>query len=231
MLVHTDTCLAKDKGNPMKPRVICISRALAAGGEDIARAVSQRLGFRYVDEEIIDQAAEKEHVDVTVVEDAERRQSFLDRLLESFAVAPTPEAMTFAAGYPAALPIDTAASVRTTEHYRQLIRDVVKETAQQGDVVIFAHASAMALGARDDVLRVLVTASPQTRAERLGKAHGMSPEEAEKAIKESDKSRRAYLSTFYGISEELPTHYDLVVNTDILSPHRAVDVILAAALG
>jgi cytidylate kinase len=216
----------------MKPRVICISRALAAGGEDIARAVSQRLGFRYVDEEIIDQAAEKEQVDVSVIEDAERRKSFLDRLLESFAVAPTPEAMTFAAGFPAApLPIESVASIRTTEHYRQLIRDVVKETAQQGDVVIFAHASAMALGARNDVLRVLVTASSQTRAKRLGEAHGMSSQEAEKAIKESDKSRRAYLNTFYGVSEELPTHYDLVVNTDLLSPHRAVDVILAAALG
>jgi cytidylate kinase len=215
----------------MKPRVICISRALAAGGEDIARSVSQRLGFRYVDEEIIDQAADKEQVDASVIADAERRQSFLDRLLESFAVAPTPEAMTFAAGFPAALPVETAASVRTTEHYRQLIRDVVLETAQRGDVVIFAHASAMALGPRDDVLRVLITASPQTRAERLGKAHGMSSEKAEKAIKESDKSRRAYLSDFYGIKEELPTHYDLVVNTDVLSPHRAVDLILAAAIG
>jgi cytidylate kinase len=58
----------------------------------------------------------------------------------------------------------------------------------------------------------------------------MSSEKAEKAIKESDKSRRAYLSDFYGIKEELPTHYDLVVNTDVLSPHRAVDLILAAAI-
>jgi cytidylate kinase len=216
----------------MKPRVICISRALAAGGEDIARAVSQKLGFRYVDEEIIDRAAEKEHVDVSVVENAEQRQSFLDRLLESFAVAPTPEAMTFASGFPAApLPIETVGSLRTTEHYRQLIRDVVRETARQGNVVIFAHASAMALGASEDVLRVLVTASPQTRAKRLGGVHGMTSQEAEKAIKESDKSRRAYLTTFYGVNEELPTHYDLVVNTDILSPQRAVDVILAAAHG
>jgi cytidylate kinase len=89
----------------------------------------------------------------------------------------------------------------------------------------------MALGARDDVLRVLVTASPKTRAERLCAAHGMNRPEADKAIKDSDKSRRNYLKTFYDVSEELPTHYDLVVNTDLLSPERAVDVILAATRG
>lgn len=216
----------------MSPRVICISRTLAAGGEDIARAVSQKLGFRYVDEEIIDRAAAKEGVDISVVENAEQRQSFLDRLLESFAVAPTPEAMTFASGFPAIpVPVETAGGLRTTEHYRQLIRDVVQETATQGDVVIFAHAAAMALGARDDILRILITASPQTRAKRLDDAHRMSPQEAEKAIKDSDKSRCDYLKNFYGVDDELPTHYDLVVNTDVLSPQRAVDVILAAARG
>lgn len=216
----------------MKPRVICVSRSLAAGGEDIARAVSQKLNFRYVDEEIIDRAAEKEHVDVSVIENAEKRQSFLDRLLESFAVAPAPEVMAFASGFPATpVAIETAGAVRTTEHYRQLIRDVVRETAQRGDVVIFAHASAMALGARDDVLRVLLTASPKTRARRLSAAHGMSQQEAEKAIKDSDKSRRDYLKNFYDVTQELPTHYDVVINTDVLTPQRAVEVILTAAHG
>ena len=55
----------------MKARVICISRALAAGGQNVARAVSQRLGFRYVDEDIVKEAADREKVDVSVIEDAE----------------------------------------------------------------------------------------------------------------------------------------------------------------
>ncbi len=216
----------------MKARVICISRSLAAGGQNVARAVSQRLGFRYVDEDIVKQAAEREKVDVSVIEDAERRQSFLDRLLESFAVAPAPEMMAFSPGLPlTAADIEAGGTLRTTEHYRQLIRQVVQETAAQGDVVIFAHAAAMALGRDANVLRVLVTASLETRVERVAAAYALSPREAEKAIKESDKARRDYLKDFYGIGEELPTHYDLVINTDVLSPQRGVDVILAAARG
>ena len=216
----------------MKPRVICISRALGAGGHDIARAVSQRLGFRYVDEEIVEQAAEREHVDVSIITDAERRQGFFERLLDSFAVAPLPEMMAFAPGFlltPDQL--ESTGALRTTEHYRQLIRDVIRETAQRGDVVIFAHAAALALGAGDDILRVLVTASPEKRAARLGQAHGLDAQQADTTVKQSDKGRRAYLQDFYGVNDELPTHYDLVVNTDILSPQRAVEVVLAAANG
>jgi shikimate kinase len=33
-------------------RVVCISRTMAAGGEMIGRAVSERLGYRYVDEDL-----------------------------------------------------------------------------------------------------------------------------------------------------------------------------------
>lgn len=219
----------------MKTRVVCVSRTMAAGGEDVARAVSQNLGFRYVDEEIVAQAAEREKVGVAVIENAERRQSFLDRLLESFAVAPMPEAMVFTAGlgYPAALPVADPASAafRGTEHYRRLIRDVVHETAAQGNVVIVAHAAAMALGGRDDVLRVLVTASPETRAARVAAARRIGIEEAAKAVADSDRARRDYFKDFYQVREEQPIHYDLVVNTDLLSPQQAVAVVVAAAQG
>ena len=40
----------------MKTRVICVARAMGAGGEEVARGLSQRMGFRYVDEEIVAKA-------------------------------------------------------------------------------------------------------------------------------------------------------------------------------
>jgi cytidylate kinase len=142
------------------------------------------------------------------------------------------EMMAFSPGLPVTpADLEATGAVRTTEHYRQLIRDVIQETANQGEVVIFAHAAAMALGASGEVLRVLITASPETRAERVAAAYALSPRDADKAIRESDKARRDYLKDFYGIGEELPTHYDLVINTDVLSPQRAVDAILGAARG
>ena len=47
---------------------------------------------------------------------------------------------------------------------RVLIRETIEQTAAQGNVVIVAHAASHALPQRSDALRVLVTASPETRA-------------------------------------------------------------------
>jgi len=50
-----------------------------------------------------------------------------------------------------------------------------------------------------------------------------------RAVNDSDAGRADYLKRFYGISEELPTHYDLVVNTDAISIEQAAGLISLAA--
>jgi cytidylate kinase len=68
---------------------------------------------------------------------------------------------------------------------------------------------------------VLVTASDETRAQRV-------PEGA-KQVRREDGNRADYLKRFYGVERELPTHFDLVINTDVLTPEKAADIIVAAA--
>jgi len=62
-------------------QVICISRSTGAEGEAVGRAVAQRLGFRYVDDEVIGKAAESSGLDPELVADAERRKSLVHRIL------------------------------------------------------------------------------------------------------------------------------------------------------
>ena len=180
-----------------------------------------------MDEEIIRRAAAKENLDPGVIEDIEKRQTFLSRLLESLARGAALDAMD-----PEGLPhpdVVEAALQLATQDYRELIREAIHEAADQGTVVIVAHAASMALGGRDSLLRVLVTASPETRAQRIASAGNLSDEDAAKMIKETDRARADYFKRFYKISREEPTHYDLVVNTDVLSNDQAVVVILSAA--
>jgi cytidylate kinase len=49
-------------------------------------------------------------------------------------------------------------------------------------------------------------------------------------VKDSDAGRRDYLRRFYNVDKELPTHYDLVVNTDVLSVEQAAELVSRAAL-
>src|SRR5204863_5424515 len=82
---------------------------------------------------------------------------------------------------------------------RGLIRSVIEETAGEGNAVIVAHAASLALGERDDVLRVMVTASTQTRQRRFAEALGLDEKEAGRTLKRSDSGRADYMKRFYGI--------------------------------
>jgi cytidylate kinase len=208
----------------MATRVVTISHATGAVGESIGRRVAERLGFRYVDEEIIELAAKKHGLDTDLVADAERRKNLFARLLDDIAAAP----MLDPSGTAGFVLAETAGIPRR-EELRALIIDTIRETAQQGNVVIVSHAAGIPLAGRDDLLRVLVTASFDTRAVRLAWLSKTDKAQAEKTLKESDAGRADYFLRFYKIEQELPTQYDLVVNTDKLSPEEATDIVVAAA--
>ncbi len=208
----------------MAHQVVCISRSRAAGGETVGRMVSDALRFRYVDDEILVRAAEKADVDTQLVADAERRKSLLTRVIEVMAMAGAAGLDPAAAFAP-----DALVALNASANYQQLIGEVIQETAAAGDAVIVAHAASITLAGMDGVMRVLVTASPETRAQRLVAAGELSADDARKAIDDSDAARAAYFRRFYDISEELPTHYDLVVNSDVLSIDGAAQAVIAAA--
>jgi cytidylate kinase len=202
---------------------VCISRALGAGGTEIGQLVASRLDFLYLDEEIIARAAAKGGITPSEVADEERRKRALSRLLTEIGRGAAAESYGLA-GSAALLPVGTSPDL-----IRGLIQEAIEETAGHGDVVIVAHAASFALSGRPGVLRVLVTASPETRAQRFAESNGIEPKAAAKAIKESDAARADYLHRFYNVGAELPTHYDLVVNTDVLSVERAAELVAQAA--
>lgn len=206
----------------MAARVVCLSRALGAGAEEVAGEVGRRLGFRVVDEEIVAAAAARQGVEVAEVADVEQRKGFLARILEELGRSGGGELglAMHAAG---------TAPMRSSDELRGLIREAILETAADGSVVIIAHAASYALAGQPGVLRVLVTGSSLLRAGRLGAAQDLDAKGAEKALRESDAARGDYLRRFYEVDEERPEHYDLVVSTDVLTPSAAAAVIAEAA--
>jgi cytidylate kinase len=200
-------------------QAICISRSTGAEGEAVGRAVAQRLDFRYVDDEVIEEAAKRAGLDRALVADAEQRKPLVIRILAVIGEQ-SPETL-------ALLPTAGTESVPREEDVRTLIMEVLRSLADAGSVVIVAHAASFALAKRD-VLRVFVTASTETRAERVAKAKAIDSRAAEKLIKRDDDERADYLKRFYKVDRELPTHFDLVINTDALTPETAADVVLAA---
>ena len=205
----------------MTRTVVCISHAAGAGGEEVGRLVAERLGFLYVNEEIVARAAAKGGVDAADVADEERRKSLAARALNAIAQGGG-EAWTLGAVGPL-----SSREELDSDDIRSLIRETIEQTAARGKAVIVAHAASYAIHG-DGVLRVLVTASPETRTTRVAEAEGLDQAGAARAVKESDAGRADYLKRFYDVREELPTHYDVVLNTDALTLEQAAELISQA---
>jgi len=203
-------------------KVVCISAVDGARGEEVAPAVASALGYRLVDEEIVRTAAHEAGVDAAQVAEVEKRRSMAIRLLDSLGT--NTSLATFAmAGY---VPGQDSPG---ESDLRGLIRTTIEELAERGDAVIVAHAASMALGHRDDVLKVMLTASPEARRRTLAEQRGLDDKAAEKQVDRGDANRADYLKRFYGIAHESPADYDLVLNTDRLGPAGAAQLVVQAA--
>jgi cytidylate kinase len=203
-------------------RVVCVSHATGSGGEEIGRRVAERLGYLYVDEDIVAAAAAQGGLEPRDIADEEGRKSLAARILDGLAEGGG-DAWTFSTNAAAAMDGVRPADIRA------LIRETVLQTAGRGNVVIVAHAASHAVEAGSTCLRILVTATPAVRAQRLSDTQGVDPTRAERMIKDADAGRRDYLKRFYGVDREAPTDYDLVINTDVLSSEQAAEIVVQAA--
>jgi cytidylate kinase len=201
---------------------VCISQSDGAEGEDVGRLAAQQLDFLYVDDEIVAEAASRGGVSPADVADEEQRTSAVTRILNEIARGIAIDSTGLAT-------MPRREDAAAPESIRKLIIDTIEQVAGRGEVVIASHAASFALGRRHDVLRVLVTASPETRARRLADARGLAAKDAEKAIRDGDAARRDYLRRFCGVRDELPTHYDVVLNTDAMTIEQAAELVAQAA--
>jgi cytidylate kinase len=207
--------------------IVCVSHLTGAEGEAVARGVAERLGFRYLDEQIIERAAESAELDPAVVGQVERRKSLVRRIGEMIRAEPMsrrPDASAQRRSGDA-----PARETPSDEDLRALVRDAIRDTAAEGNIVIASHAAAMVLADRNDTLRVLVTASETTRARRVASVQHIDERPAEKLVADADASRADYFRRFHNVDRELPIHYDLVVNTDVLPAEVGADLVALAA--
>jgi cytidylate kinase len=208
----------------MTRSVICVSHETGAGGRALAKAVAARLGYRFVDEEVMAHAADLEGVTVDELVDVEQRKSFLSRLLIDFGRS---SGGVDAFGS-AVVPPGTMAAMRSSDQLRSAITTAIEEIAASERVVIASHAASHALSG-DHVLRVLVVAPTDVRTARMAELQDLDHDAAADQVSKSDAGRRDYLKRFYGVDRESPAHYDIVVNTAGLDPDALTSLIVAAA--
>ncbi len=206
--------------------LITISRQYGAGGSAVAAKVADSLGWRVVDNELVERVAARAGLTPEdVASRDERVPSFIERLAQTV-VAGTPELM---------VPPE-AGTVPPTPSESDLVRiteRVVQEVAAEGKVVLIGRAAPAVLGLSGDALHVKVVASREYRIRVAAERLGLSPEEAAKMMDQTDKQRARYHREYYDRDWNDPVNYHMVLNTGVLGVNGAAELIVdwAGSLG
>src|SRR5438874_8154524 len=205
----------------MAAPVITVTRQYASGGSDVAHRVAVALDWTVIDNEFVDQVAERAGLPAAeVAQREERAPGLLERLARTLAAA-SPELFLATAAAP---PVeqDEATIVRVTER-------VIAEAAAHGRIVLVGRGAQTVLAQRPDALHVYIVAAKPWRIKLAVERLGVNPADVEKIVDETDRQRDQYVRTYYGRHRPDVVNYDLVVNTERLGIDGAAALIVDEA--
>jgi len=184
--------------------VITISRDFGSEGDYVAEKVAQILGYHFVDKE------------------------FFSKVLSEYGL------IEFDAEYDV-LPgfwekLGSQRFERRDEAVHMLNR-AIRAVAQHGNVVILGRSGFEVLAPFADILHVRLQAPIPVRVERVMKELKIPQEEAQDFVKENDKVHVAFTHEYYRMPWDAIHAFDLVINTNKISPDLAVTWLVDAVKG
>ncbi len=185
---------------------VTVSRQLGSGGSEVARRVGDRLGWRVLDRELVEQLAERLEVSPKLVElmDETRSNWFREALL-------------------------SLVEPRLVEQqaYVAVLGKVMLLAAYDGKVVIVGRGANFLLP-RSSGLRVLVGAPRAERSRRLAEREKLAATAADRRLDELDQARADFIRRNFGAEVNDPQHYDLVLDSVAFGLEGCVDLVCAA---
>jgi len=186
--------------------MITISRQFASRGAEIGKAVSERLGFHFFSQDLIHRVAEQAHVRTSLVESLdERAQSGIAHWISTMM-----QSGRFA----------------SSDYLRNLSR-VVMTLGRHGQGVIMGRGGQFILE-RKLTLRVRVIAPLEMRATRVMQREGLTMDQAKTRCISVDADREMFHRQQFGQDITDPAHYDLVLNTGVMSVETCVGLVTSA---
>jgi len=187
-----------------EPRtVVTISRELCSGGSYVGQRVARRLGYAYIDREILRQTAGALGMEESEVESAdERSPGFWERTLALFALG-SPEELYVP---PPIRPIPD------TEIQRVEAR-VMRRLAASHSCVVVGRGGFWLLRDLTPIVSVFLHAPRELRRRRAMDLFGLSAEEADDRIDRVDPGRERFNHKLAGRSWYDARNYHLAVDT------------------
>lgn len=192
-------------------RIITISRGFGSGGRTIGKMLSEDLGIKYYDKDLIRLASEESGIN----------ESFFGRVDEKLKGS----FLRKGGVYKGDLISPDSSEFTSDQNLFNYQAKIIKQLADKEPAIIVGRCADYILRDRDDVIRVFIYSDMPTAIKNVVDMYGVSEREARKLIEKTDKERSEYFRFYTGLDWENAKNYNLCLDTSRLSYDECVDII------
>jgi cytidylate kinase len=198
--------------------LLTIAHQYGSGGSLIARELGRRLNWAVWDKELVQKIASQRLVPEGYVEAKDERvDSFMSRVAGSLGLT----------GFEKAYSIPPPLWLKDSE-LAQMMKSLIEDIAKSGRAIIVGRAGASILAQRPDALHVFIFAPHAARVKRIMEVEGLTQADAEHRAVNMDRLRADYMRAFYHADWRDPSHYHLMIDSEVWGEEGSVDFIMQA---
>ena len=195
-------------------KIITITSQYGSGGHDIGKLLSEKLGIRFYDKELISLAAKESGMSPEVFAKADEKAT--SSLLYTLSTG----LYTYGNGFSAMGDLPMNDQLYILQH------KIIKEKAEKENFVVVGRCADYILKEYDNVVRLFIYADLEVRTKRAVARHDIEVSRARQAVSKADKNRANYYSFYSGQKWGAPENYDLCINSTRLSVGQAAEMIM-----
>ncbi|NQW18131.1 MAG: cytidylate kinase-like family protein [Chloroflexi bacterium] len=225
--------------------VIAIEGRAGSLAPNLAHLIADQLEIDCIDRLLLAEIARKVGSTVQALSETERRPiSVVDRLaglvqrmLERSSIAGTGGDPYFGPGIDNLLSqsykdldsVITSPSDIDQDHFIESTREVIRDIAEDGSVVIVSRGGPAILRDIRSVLRVGVVADRDVRVQRIMARENLTQEDADDFVTHADHAQHVYFEKAFDTTPIDPFLYHVMINTSEISIERAADFLVPLA--
>ena len=176
--------------------IITVSRELAALGDETARELSNRLGYRFVDKNTLEERIKAFGItNPKLIKYDEKKPSFWSSLSHD------------------------------RDDYLHFLKSAVLAEAAEGSTIFIGRGASIILKSVPGVFSVFLVAPPEIRLERVKSYFRCDDKRAAQIIDKSDSDREGFYRYFFDVKWQDAGNYHLALNTGHLHPEVCAEIV------
>ena len=217
--------------------IVTINGQRGSGAPEIGMEVASRLGYTYLDRQVLGEAANRLGTTPEALEHKESTVSSGPRVLTALTRIVNRMGASGALG-------DPFSPFGLDQDYRELLAgrgaeghhiddkqfleatvEVIRDLAESGEVVIVGRAGNIILREHPQALHVGLVSEQESRAGVVAQREGITPEEAKLLMDGAEQARLEYFRRYFNTDADDPMSFHLMLNTHLLARQRIVEII------